>query len=211
MAAHPLYKKFSQSIFTHLGGRERGVVAVLFVIIILLVALGLTLSVVPSFVATLQTLKNVSYSQQAYYAAESGVEDAAYRVVNAMPHASSYNLAVGSANAAITATTVGPSTTIESDGSQQNRIRKIETVFTITSSQVGFNFAVQVGSDGLSMGNGSSIAGNLFSDGDIDGPGDSKASITGTAQAAGSSTLQGIKVNGDAYGNSLQDCEVGGT
>lgn len=196
----------------HSPDSQRGVVAILFVILFLLVAISLTLSVVPVFANTMQILKNISYSQQAYYAGEAGVEDVAYRITNGVAYPSSYSLNVGSGQTTVTVTTIGPSKTIESDGGQQTRIRKVQSVLGVASSQVSFYFASQVGSQGIiSMGNSSSIVGNVFSGGNINGPGAAQGTITGTVQASGSSAIQNIKVVGDAHANTFSNCNITGT
>jgi Tfp pilus assembly protein PilX len=192
------------------GTSQRGVVALLFVIIILLIGSGLTLSVVPTFTNTVKILKNISYSQQAYYAAEAGVEDAAHRISNSIAYPSSYTLNVGSGQTAVTVTTVGLSKTIESDGNQQNRLRKIQSTISISSERLSFQFGAQAGAQGVSMGTGSSITGGVFSNGNIVGAAASKDTISGTVQASGSSSIQKVTVTGDAYANTFSDCSVGG-
>ncbi|HBA52365.1 MAG: hypothetical protein UX55_C0044G0014, partial [Candidatus Azambacteria bacterium GW2011_GWE2_46_45] len=73
-------------------------------------------------------------SLQSYYASEAGLEDAIYRVKNAMQYSSSYNLNVGQNQTTITVNATTASATIESQGSAENRIRKTQTVFDLPTT-----------------------------------------------------------------------------
>jgi len=121
-------------------------------------------------------------SLQSYYASEAGLEDAIYRVKNAMQYSSSYNLNVGQNQTTITVNATTASATIESQGSAENRIRKTQTVFDLPTTTVGFNYGTQIGEGGIVMGNGSRINGSIYSNGSITGS--SGARITGSAWVA---------------------------
>ena len=121
-------------------------------------------------------------SLQSYYASEAGLEDAIYRVKNAMQYSSSYNLNVGQNQTTITVNATTASATIESQGSAENRIRKTQTVFDLPTTTVGFSYGSQIGDGGLIMGQNSRVNGSVYSNGSITGA--SGARITGSAWVA---------------------------
>ena len=55
--------------------------------------------------------------------------------------------------------------------SYYNNERKVKTELRMTVDDIAFHYGVQVGEGGLTMGNGSSIVGNLYSDGSVSGSG----------------------------------------
>src|SRR3989344_1883742 len=121
-------------------------------------------------------------SLQSYYASEAGLEDAIYRVKNAMQYQSSYNLNVGQNQTTINVNATTASATIESQGSAENRIRKTQTVFDLPTTTVGFSYGSQIGDGGLIMGQNSRVNGSVYSNGSITGA--SGARITGSAWVA---------------------------
>ncbi|MDO8577314.1 MAG: hypothetical protein Q7R55_00375 [Candidatus Wildermuthbacteria bacterium] len=177
--------------------------------------LGITLAMVgPLGLLSLSSQKmtrKAEASNQALFAAESGVEDISYRIKNFLPYSPSYAISVGSSTATVSVATQGITNTITVEGQEQSNVRKLETVLAVSANSVAFFYGVHVGSQGLTMGNGSVIAGNVFSNGDIKGNGSDKSTITGTAKAAGSSSIEDIAVNEDAYANEMEDCAVLGT
>lgn len=150
-------------------------------------------------------------SSQALFAAESGLEDAVYRIKNLLPYSPAYTLQVGLSSADVAVTTEGTIRTVESSGSEKSNTRKLELILDISTENVSFFYGVQVGTQGLNMGNGSTVSGNVFSNGDVVGNGANQSTIVGTAQAAGSSSIEDVKVQGDAYADRLEDCDITGT
>lgn len=149
-------------------------------------------------------------SLQAYWAGEAGVEDAIYRIKTLLPYAESYTVPVASTQTTVTVAALGTSRTVRAEGQERTSSRALETVLNVSTSSVSFFYGVHVGSSGLSMGNGSTVVGNVFSNGDISGSGDDQSTITGTAMVAGSSDIEDITIQGDAYANELENCTVGG-
>ncbi|MDP2664492.1 MAG: hypothetical protein Q8O97_00770 [bacterium] len=177
--------------------------------------LGVTLAMVGPLgllsLSSQKMIRKAEASSQALFAAESGIEDASYRIKSFLPYSSSYAISVGSSTATISVAEQGSVKTITVKGQEQNNVRKLETVLAISANGVGFFYGVHVGSQGLTMGNGSVVAGNVFSNGDIKGGGSDKSTITGTAKAAGSSSIEDVAVAEDAYANEFEDCAVLGT
>ncbi|MEK7664502.1 MAG: hypothetical protein AAB340_03665 [Patescibacteria group bacterium] len=140
-----------------------------FFVLIIMISIAVTMSALVFYRQQIAT--NFVKSTQAYYAAEAGVEDALILLKN-NPNISSlsYNLSVGDATTRVTINpTVGGSRVIDSQGNDSDRLRNIQTVYSIDSEGISFFYGAQVGDGGLEMNNGSRIKGNVFSTGNIRG------------------------------------------
>ncbi len=124
-------------------------------------------------------------SRQAYYASESGIEDAAYRIKNSFAYLPSYNLTVGSATAVVTVVSSGNTRTISTTGDMVNHQRKLFTQLTLSAVGVDLLYGIQVGDGGLQMENNSRVNGSVYSNGDIKRTAGGSAFITGDAIVAG--------------------------
>lgn len=149
-------------------------------------------------------------SYQAYYSAESGAEDVLLQAKRTpgLP-ASSYSLNVGGSVANISVSgIIGGSRTIESQGDSAGRIKKVKVIYSIETDHVSFHYGAQVGDGGLSMGNGSSVLGNVFSNGNATGGG----TIANSIIVAGSGHfIDGLNVGEDATVHTCKNSAIGGT
>lgn len=170
---------------------SRGFVAIIALLIMSsLVALAVY-SISVSIQTKRQVSKNLLSSTQSYYLAESGMEDAVYRKIKGL-NLPSGTLSLEDATIDQTLNTVGSVTTIDSVSNHLNNIRKLRTLLTITTTGVAFHYGVQVGEGGLTMGNGSIITGNLYSDGTVKG-GTNDSKITGDVFVATGMSLDSDK------------------
>jgi len=168
---------------------QQGIIALLLGIVAMFAASLLSLSAVFVFLNRAQASKNTVYSYESIYAAESGLEDALFRVGSDKIWSSPYTLQVGNASAEVTISSIiGGIRTITSEGESSDRIRKIEAKYKIASTGIGFFYGVQVGEGGVTMDNNSRIegsggaSGNFYSNGEIVGT--SGSTITGDATVA---------------------------
>ena len=184
-------------------------------IILLLVVVGLV-SVVTFSMAVVVSSENrinksLNISAQSYYSAESGIEDAVLRVTKG------YNYIVGTNyfnldESAISQTIDqdGNTTTIESFSSYFNNSRKVKTELVLTTTNIQFHYGVQVGTGGVEMAKtGSTIHGNLYSNGPVIGEAGGNATVTESVIVAGANILDDITVGADAYANNIIDSEIG--
>lgn len=148
-------------------------------------------------------------SKQTFFAAEAGVEDAVYRLKRGKNLTSSFSITLNGATTTTTVTTFGSTKTVKSTGQFLTAFRASSAALS-NSTGVSFHYGVQVGEDGLNLGDGSMIQGNVFSNGDINGKGSAKSRITGNAQAAGNSKIEEVRVNNGASAHSFEDCIVDG-
>lgn len=186
--------------------------AVLYLTVIIMAAIFAVAISIAVFTMGEQTMaREVARSTSAYYASEAGIEDAIYRVKNGLAYPASYTIAVASSTATVTVTSNGSSRVVDSGGDYFADVRKLRATLALLSTGIDFFFGVQVGEGGLTLGDNSSVAGNVFSNGDINGNGSSKSRITGTAQTAGSHQIKDIRIDQNAAAERFSDCSVGGT
>ncbi len=147
---------------------------------------------------------NVSFnSKQSYFLAESGSEDAIYRIFNNMTIGNSETLILNSNSTTTTITTlIGNIKEINSTGDVSNYQRTTNIILSIGVG-TSFNYGVQIGSGGLEMNENSEIIGNIYSNGSISGNNGSK--ISGDVMVAGN-IEESIETSST---NCLQDQIVG--
>ena len=178
-----------------------------------LLVLGASLAVIGglTFFSFQETAVNRLFvkSVDARAIAEAGIEDALWRVLSGMTIASGETLDVGKGATVVTVSSLGNTRTIRSAGSRDSLKQAITTFVDIPSSGTGFNFGVQVGDGGVTLGTNAAISGGVFSNGDITGAGASSA-ITGDAYAAWTSSIADVAISGNAQANLIDNVTVGG-
>lgn len=163
---------------------QKGQSALVMVLVVVTVMLIVIASVGFLTYNDLKTIGNVVDSAQSYYTAESGIEDAVYRISNGKSYSTSYSLSVASGTTTVEVT--GPITAlvVTSNGNVDNSFRKLEVRLgtTQSASNVAFNYGIQVGYGGLYINN-ATVNGNVYSNGPIVALAND-AVITGTAISA---------------------------
>ncbi|MFC1629921.1 PilX N-terminal domain-containing pilus assembly protein [Patescibacteria group bacterium] len=174
--------------------KEQGFAALFLTLLVLAIILILGASITALTVGEQKISANVARANQAYFASESGIEDALLRLKQSKNWSSPYTFTVGNSSATVTISDeIGGSQTITSQGDFQNRIRKTQVVYQITTEEVAFFYGVQVGDLGLEIDSNTKVHGNIFSNGPIIGA--SNAQIYGDAISAGpSGRIEGIDV-----------------
>jgi fibronectin-binding autotransporter adhesin len=164
------------------------IVMVLFIVISLSIASGLVTPVLRAY----RIAQNDVRSTRSYALAESGAEDAYYRILKGKQISSTETLTLDGHTATTTISTIGGSQkTIVSQGDVQDAQRKISVVLT-TGTGIAFNYGLQAGNGGMTIGGTSTISGNVYSNSSINA---SSASITGSAVAADSAALTADQSN----------------
>lgn len=196
-----------------LGYSDAGFAALFMTILILVVIFGIAVSISILTYGEQKILKNITKSNQAYYTAEAGIEDALLRLEKNMNWSSPYTLSVGNSSATIEISEIiGGSRMITSEGNVSNRIRKIQIVYQVTAEEISFYYGAQIGDGGIEMVNKSRIEGNVFSNGSIVRIEGANVEITGTAWVAiNGNKLNGLNIGEDAYVHTCVDSQIGGT
>lgn len=189
------------------GLNEFGFAALLALFMVTGMVLIVTFSVSAIILTRTQVSKNLIFSAQSYYSAESGAEDAVLRKLKNYDLPSGVlNLDGASINQSFS--TVGSVTTIDSVSTYLNNVRKTRVRLTITADIVSFHYGVQIGEGGLEMSNNSTIDGNIYSNGKIQG--DSGAKITGDAYVAGGNKIKNVTVGLSARANTIENSKICG-
>lgn len=175
--------------------RRSGAVLVFF---LGLMTLGLLLAVtIMSYQGyVFRNAKQISSKQDSTYVAEAGLEKGLAAFL-ANPNYTGENLNIGNGS---TTVSVSPGATasekvLSAIGTVNGQIRRIRVKLETQASgvAVAFHYALQVGNQGMTMGNGNVITGNLYSNQNITAGNNS--SVTGSASAVGTIS-RGLTVSG---------------
>jgi len=196
--------------------KHGGFAALYVAIIVLAIMTGLALLLTFLTVNQTKILGNYIKSYQSYSLAEGGVEDALLRLSKNMNWSSPYNLTLGSGSSNVEISNIiGGARTITSTGNVNDRIRKVQVVYQISTQNASFYYGIQVGDLGLLMTGNAVVHGNIFSNGTITGASNTK--IYGDAISAGPTgsinTMQIKKDSGkggNAWATNLQNCTIEG-
>ena len=168
--------------------KEKGYVAFFITILILSIMLGIAFSIIILILSAEKISANIIKSSQAYYAAESGIEDGLLRFLDPnIAYSPSNTFSVGGATVTTLINKVSTSLTIESEGDYSDRIRKLKIKALVSSSKSNFYYGVQVGDGGLTMNGNSKILGNVYSNGSV--LGSNSAEIHGDLYVAGNTGI----------------------
>ncbi len=191
--------------------KEFGVAALLVTLLALFASTSLLLVFSFLVINEKNVTRSLSDSVKSYYAAESGLEDVLLRLQpghNALP--ASYNISVGDGQATVVVgSLIGGARNIIADGNVNNRHRRVSLTASEETVSVPFFYGAQVGDAGLTLGSGSKILGNVFSNGNIVGSSANSSEITGTAKVAGAHKIDTAKIDIDAYANNFNNCNIG--
>lgn len=187
---------------------ERGsallIAVVLFVGIASVVTFGLS-TLIMNDIATVASFERYTAST---LTAESGVEDAVYRLVEGMIIADTTTLSLNEVTATTSIDDNSGIIDIRSNGPYIN-VTGTSFAQLVEGTGAAFHYGIQAGDGGIEMKNTSSVVGNLYSNGPILGSGSNV--IAGTAISGDSDGLiDGVHVDGDAYAHTIRDSDVDG-
>lgn len=215
--------------------KQKGFAALLIIFILGMVSILVASGLILTGYNESQMARSGASGTSAYYVANSGVEDAIYKL-NKDPNyaaliAVNYpSLSVSTGNASYTVSPVlgnNKQRTIDSVGTMGSYVSRIHALVENTSVKPGFEYAVQGGTNGVEINN-SKIEGDVYSNGYIKGnkasvqgttckdTGTGYARITGTATAVGTigrldTNDTGPCITEDAIATNLDECYVFGS
>jgi len=150
---------------TSYQGGQAIIAAVIFLVLLSTVILG---GLVMPIVRSTKAARGLQYSKTSFYGAESGIEDAVYRLRNNLiTSPTTYILDVGGDAVIVDVASAGNSRTVTTTGNHQNRYRKIEAQLDTSDNGASLFYGIQVGDGGLQMNQNSHVIGNVYSDGSI--------------------------------------------
>ncbi len=165
---------------------HKGSAMLIAVFFFMFISLAIVLSVVGPATRDFRVASQRYSSQQSYFLAESGVEDAFYRIKNSKQIDTNETLVLGTTSTTTTITTLsGSQKQITSLGDTNSYQRKVDMVVNTTVG-ASFNYGLQAGNGGVNMSGGATINGNIYSNASINAI---SATITGSAVAADGAAL----------------------
>lgn len=205
---------------------QKGAALLLFIIFFLVGSLALSFTLARTIYSDLLVQRLLHTSKQSYYTADAGLEDVTYRFIHSLGVDPTEVLQLAGATATTTAVhdSVNDKFDITAIAEDLGAYRTT-SLSLYTGSGASFNFGIQTGNGGFRMSNGSSVVGNVFSNGTIEKVGGGNAIIYGDAISAGPSGLidtiyatgtararivRDSTVEGDAYAYTLDGGEVDG-
>lgn len=191
--------------------QQKGAALLLFIILFLVGSLALSFTLANTIYSDLAVQSLTHHSKQSYYTADAGLEDMVYRYITGMTVNTQEVLQMNSVTATTTATydSVDDKYDIVTDAEGFN-VYQSTGISLYLGSGASFNFGVQTGNGGFEMSNGSSVQGNVFSNGTIRKVGGGTATIYGDVISAGPSGLiEDINATGSARARVIRDSTIG--
>ena len=159
--------------------------------------------------ASLFAVKNAAQetrSKKTYYSAESGQEDALYRLLTNKQVPLSGTIFINGATTTTTVTDIADGKEIVSAGTTGTENRKVKTRIT-KSIGASFFYGVQTGQGGFLMENSSAVNGNLYANGKIEG--DNTAVVRGDVVSAGpSGEVDGIHATSSVWAHNIKNSTI---
>ncbi len=193
---------------------EKGMVAVLALLGISAATLAIASTLVSISLNELRMASSGGAIDQTFYAAESGLNDALYRLVKD-PVPGSHNFDYGNTTISID-TLPNPANPyqriVEATATDENgNIRKVRVLANTDAFATGFDYAVQGGVGGVYLKNNSRIIGDIYSNGSIlPQTGGSNKYIEGKAWVAGTNRLDSVQITGDVFAHEIRDSIIAG-
>ena len=185
----------------------------IFVIFFMIASMALTFSIGRALYAEIVTFRLIYDSKQSYYAADAALEDAAHRYITGLSIDTEEVIAVNGAIATTTTTyDSADEVFILTAEAVDNHAYRSSEMNLYLGAGASFNFGVQTGNGGFELTNGSSVIGNVFSNGHIEKTGGGTATIYGDVISAGASGLiKDVHATGSAWAHTIQDSTIGGS
>ncbi|MEK7471138.1 MAG: hypothetical protein AAB623_00615 [Patescibacteria group bacterium] len=188
---------------------QSGAAMLISVLFFLFISLAIITGLVSPTVREFRNANMNLNSKKSYFLAESGSEDAYFRIKNNItinfPKTLTLNNSSANSTVAVTGANEKEITSIASVNSHFRTVLKDIT----TTNGFNFSFAVQIGPGGVRMKNNSGVFGNIYSDGPIDGDDKNHNFVTGSAVSAGSSgSIDNIHSSVNMYANSITNSKV---
>ncbi len=202
------------------------------IVLVLLLGLAATFVVIAASsmgVGNVQIESYTAASDQAWYAAQSGIDEVMFRLRSKQDFGSSYTATLTlQSGATVSATITGDSNAkiATATGFYQNTSRRLEVSVASSSSKASFIFAAQSGDGGFELEGNTLVtgkngeSGNVYSNGNVLGAkanaGNAGSRIFGSVWATGyigglsAPTTEGPYIQKTAKANALSGCLVGG-
>lgn len=183
-------------------GQALFIAALFFLVISVTIGLG----VVHPVLNQMESARALSRGSEALYGAEGVAQDVLYRHIKSMPVDGTETVQYTGFSATANTAAVSDGKEIVATGDSSGFIRKSKTHLTLGSG-ASFNYGTQSGEGGIILENSSSIVGNVYSNGPIEGEGGNR--IKGDVVSAGpSGRIEDIHATSSAYAHTITDSTI---
>ena len=190
---------------------QTGAAMILFVLFFTFATTAIMFILGRGIFADLSDYNRLAEAKLSYLAAESAAEDVVLRrVFESYAIDSVESVTINDITAYATSTYDSAEDSYVISAAAQNGItlRKAEVEMSISGGSA-FNYGLQAGTGGIELSNSSSVIGNVYSNGPIEGQG--SATIYGDMVSAGPSGLaEDITATGSIYANTIDGIDAGG-
>src|SRR5258708_5438443 len=197
-------EKFKNNFFPE--HRQKGAAMLISTLFFIFISLAIIAGLVAPSVREFKNIEVNLNSKSSYFLAESGVEDAAYRIIRNKTLAGSETITINYNSAVTTVTSLpGNNKQIVSLADVSTYQRKVKLTVKTGNGAV-FKYGTQSGQGGFVFHNNSFVTGSLYSNGNI--VGSNGAYVTGDAFVAGATgSISNISIGyggtGDAHAHTI--------
>ena len=189
---------------------ESGLIGFIALFSISVIALAVASSLVLLVNREMKMARSGGALDSTFYAAESGLNEALYRLI-AYPGPGNYNFSLNgvSVTAKVSQNPLDPyQRLVEAEAkSDDDKIRIVDIIANTSSYAGGFDYAVQGGTGGVVLENNSTIIGDVYSNGDVQGANGAVAS--GSVWVAASHSIDKVKIIKDAHAHQIEHSNIG--
>lgn len=194
------------SLFAIRDSSQRGQVAITAVVFLLIIGVAVSMGVLNPVLRQVKQTDDFARTRASLYVSQAVNEDALYRLKTGKQFVSPSTLSLNGYTATASSTTVLGGLQIDSSGNALGLIRNIQTHLT-SGSGASFHYGMQSGEGGIILENSSSIVGNVYSNGPIEGAGGNL--IKGDVVSAGpSGRIEDIHATSSAYAHTIADSTI---
>lgn len=188
---------------------NKGAAVLVFVIFFLVASAVLVYGIAQGAYSDLVQYRTLEESKEVFFAVEAGIEDAIHRHRNNKNYSSTETFSLGSVAVDATRAVVTDHFELNFTGTRGDIIRKGYLEFTIGAG-ASFSYGLQSDVGGIFMENSSSVVGNIYSNGTVEGTGVGDGNdVFGTVISAGpTGYVEGIHATGSVYANEIVDTVV---
>lgn len=188
------------------GMRHRGIALLIMIVLFMIGSLIVTIGIGRTVYHDILRYRELALSKQAFYAAESSIEDVIHRHRSAKTISATEALTVNGASVSTDIATVINQKRITATASAGGRVRTSYAVLQ-TGTGASFNFGLQSGIGGVELQNSSQVVGNVYSNGNVEGAGGNV--IGGDVISAGPTGLvTGVHATGSVYAHDIQSSTI---
>lgn len=201
-SSHVLPLNFKLITYNYSSGQAMITAVIFFLFSSLIIMNGVSTPVVRE----VMIVNDLVRSKEGLFAAEGGIEDVIYRLKNGITVSSSESVSLNNSKATTTITDVTGGKTLATKADRNGFVRNMQATLT-QGSGASFNYGVQSGIGGVLLENSSSIAGNVYSNGPVEGSGSNL--ILGDVVSAGPSGLvKNIHATSSVYAHTIENADI---